>query len=122
MPISVLIADDERDLVEVLGLLLEAMDYKVYTALDGAGAVTVLEKAKPDVLILDMNMPGLKGDAVLATMARMGLKTKVIVSTGRTQLDDEFKKQMQDFGVAAVVEKPVTVEELDGVIKQVLNG
>ena len=122
MPISVLIADDERDLVEVLGLLLEAMDYKVYTALDGAGAVTVLEKAKPDVLILDMNMPGLKGDAVLATMARMGLKTKVIVSTGRTQLDEGFKRQMQDFGVAAVVEKPVTVEELDGVIKQVLNG
>lgn len=122
MAISVLVADDEKDLAESFAMLLESLDYVVYTALDGDKTLALLQEKKPDVLILDVNMPRLSGEEVLARLSGMGLKTKVIVSTGHSLADDALKERiLKSFKVSAFLEKPTSVGEMDAVIKEIVK-
>jgi CheY-like chemotaxis protein len=119
---SVLIADDEKDLVEAFTLLLEDLGYTVYSALDGETTLALLREKKPDVLILDINMPRVSGEDVLRALAALPLKIKVIVSTGHTIHDQQLKDRiLRVYKVSAFLEKPTAIEEIDYVIKQVLK-
>lgn len=64
---KVLVVDDERDLVELIGMNLQRNGYEVLSAYDGASGLELARKQRPDVLILDVMMPGLSGRDV--TMA-----------------------------------------------------
>jgi DNA-binding response OmpR family regulator len=64
---KVLIVDDERDLVELIGMNLQRNGYEVVSAHDGATGLDMARKQKPDMLVLDVMMPGLSGRDV--TMA-----------------------------------------------------
>ena len=70
MPHTVLIADDNEDLREVLTYQLQMRGYRVLTASDGGQAVEVARSQKPDIILLDVLMPGMDG-----TEAGMRLKT-----------------------------------------------
>jgi DNA-binding response OmpR family regulator len=64
---KVLLVDDERDLVELIGMNLQRNGYEVVSAHDGATGLELARKHRPDMLILDVMMPGLSGRDV--TMA-----------------------------------------------------
>jgi two-component system phosphate regulon response regulator PhoB len=66
----ILVVDDERDLVELIGMNLQRNGYEVLTAHDGATGLEIARKQKPDMLVLDVMMPGLSGRDV--TMALKG--------------------------------------------------
>ncbi len=122
MSISVLVADDEKDLIESFSMLLGDLGYQVYSALEGESALRVLKEKNPDVLILDINMPKVSGEDVLRELSGLGLKTKVIVSTGHTTADQNLKDRLlKAFKVSAFLEKPSSIEEIDYVIKEVLK-
>ena len=61
---TVLIADDEQDLVELIGFNLERNGYDVLRATDGTGALRLAQQHTPDLIILDVMMPGLDGTEV----------------------------------------------------------
>jgi two-component system phosphate regulon response regulator PhoB len=61
---KVLVVDDERDLVELIGMNLQRNGYEVVSANDGATGLDLARKNKPDLLILDVMMPGLSGQDV----------------------------------------------------------
>jgi DNA-binding response OmpR family regulator len=66
----ILVVDDERELVELIALNLQRNGYETLTAFDGATGLDLARKQKPDLLILDVMMPGLSGRDV--TMALKG--------------------------------------------------
>jgi two-component system phosphate regulon response regulator PhoB len=67
---KILVVDDERDLVELIGMNLQRNGYEVLSAHDGATGLEMARKQRPDMLILDVMMPGLSGrDVTMALKA-----------------------------------------------------
>ena len=62
----ILLVDDEPSLVAVLKPVLEAADYEVSVATDGAGALAALDRDEPDVVLLDLGLPDYDGKEVIA--------------------------------------------------------
>ena len=123
MSVSVLVVDDEKDLVEGVTVLLEDLGYQVYGAHDGQTALAVLQEKKPDVLILDMNLPRWSGEAVLRELSAFGLKTKVIISSGHDLNDGALRARfLKNFGVSAFLGKPASIQEMIDAIQKVLKN
>jgi DNA-binding response OmpR family regulator len=61
---KILVVDDDPDILEAVGTVLESQDYKVITARDGEEGLTKLREERPDLMILDLLMPRMDGFAV----------------------------------------------------------
>ena len=88
MALRVLLADDEKEFVETLAERLDLRGIDVRVALDGKAALTTLDEmaaaeALPDVMVVDLLMPGMTGDAVLQQVRRTYPGLPVIVLTGQ---------------------------------------
>ncbi len=90
---TVLLADDNRDAVHVLAELLRMDGYLVHTAHDGLEAADLAKRLRPDVLVLDIGMPGLNGYEVarLVRAQPWGDRPLLIAATGWGQADDQQK-------------------------------
>ncbi|MDQ1317659.1 MAG: two-component system, NtrC family, response regulator AtoC [Candidatus Poribacteria bacterium] len=102
--LRVLIVDDEEDIRDILSDRLQAYGYEVLTAIDGIEALEKVEKASPDLVLLDIQLPGLDGMEVLSRIKRDHPQITVIMITahGRIQLAVDAMKQ----GAYDFVEKP----------------
>lgn len=63
-PLRVLIADDDRDTVEMLAVVLREEGHVVYTAFNGADVLPAIQAFRPDVIVLDVNLPKVSGYAL----------------------------------------------------------
>jgi len=117
---TILIADDDLELTEVLHDLLDAVGYSVLVAHEG---VTVVEKAKqfrPQLILLDWKMPLGKGPAVIE-MLQEKEETKSIPVIVLTGVDEPgMKETLQVMGVRGYIKKPYEPSELIRKIKDVL--
>ena len=110
MRIRVLLVDDEEDFVETLAQRLEVRDFEVATALSGAEALERLEEREIDVVILDLQMPGVDGIQVLRQIKERKPLIEVIMLTGHATVQtaiDGMKLGAFDFLI-----KPTETEEL----------
>jgi len=82
IPTRVLIVDDEKDFVEMLGLRLDAAGEKVTPAYDGRECLQVLASKAVDVVILDIKMPGMDGIETLKEIKQRFPLVEVIMLTG----------------------------------------
>jgi DNA-binding NtrC family response regulator len=82
IPTRILLVDDEKDFVEMLGLRLEEAGEKVTSTYSGQECLQVLEKKEIDVVILDILMPGMDGIATLKEIKRRFPLVEVIMLTG----------------------------------------
>lgn len=100
----VLIVDDVEDIRDILSDRLQAYGYEVLTAIDGEEALEKVEKSSPDLVLLDIQLPGLDGMEVLSRIKRDHPQITVIMITahGRIQLAVDAMKQ----GAYDFVEKP----------------
>ncbi|WP_157991378.1 hybrid sensor histidine kinase/response regulator [Caldimonas tepidiphila] len=108
----VLVADDQPDAAESLALVLELQGHAVLTAFDGLQAQRVAERERPEVMVLDIGMPGLGGDE-LARWVRSqpwGAGVHLVAVTGWGR--DEDRRRLREAGFDAHLVKPVDVDEL----------
>ena len=106
---SILVVDDEPHVLEALSTILEGRGYFVRTAPNGAMALDALAMARPDVVLLDLAMPGLDGVEVCRRI-RSWSRVPILVLSA---LSEETRKvRALDAGADDYVTKPFRVEEL----------
>jgi len=119
--IRVLIADDHPMVREGLRKILE-LDEKIEIVTevgDGQGAINIARKERPDVILMDINMPGTDGIVATQVITRELPETRVIALT---IYEDEEVVEMVKAGVSAYVLKDVAGAELVATIHRVMNG
>ena len=121
-PVRVLIADDHPIVREGLRRLLSLEDDVeiVGEAADGEATVAMVEKLDPDVVLLDLRMPGMDGFGALQRMQRLGKKTRVIVLTA-SEDKNEFVQAMK-LGCSGIVLKQTAAELIIKSIRKVHAG
>ena len=110
MPDKVLLVDDEQDFVLTLSERLEMRDVDSAVAFSGEEALALLAEEEPDVMVLDLKMPGVDGIEVLRRVAAKHPGVKVIVLTGHGSAKD--RALCLELGAFAYLEKPVDIEVL----------
>ncbi len=111
--LHVLVVDDDRYVRPVLVRLLQRHGLHVTNVADGMTALTVIEQSHPDVVLLDVKMPGIDGTEVLRRIKEnpMTAKTRVIILTAN-DLGESLQSQVLRLGADGYLEKPITYERL----------
>ena len=122
MSVSILVADDHQVVRLGLRTLLEAEgDFSVVgEAADGFEAKNLVERLKPDVLIVDMMMPGLNGLEVVRQAAQLAPKTRVIVLSMHST--EGYVLEALRNGAAGYVLKQSNMSELIQAVREVIQG
>jgi CheY-like chemotaxis protein len=107
---TVLLVDDEPDLLEIFGNWLGRSGYRVFTAPNGAEALKVLAVEAVDVLISDIRMPIMDGPTLVRSIRERGLMIPSIIFV--SGFGDVDLREMHALGVEAMIEKPLNREAL----------
>jgi DNA-binding response OmpR family regulator len=118
MNAKILVADDDADLLDVVSYVLKRHRFQVVTATDGAQALAVFEQEDPDLVILDVNMPGLSGFEVCQRI-RERAATPIIMLTVRN--DDADVVGALRMGADDYVTKPFSTSQLVARVEAVLR-
>lgn len=114
LPPKVLLVDDEQEFVQTLSERLNTRNYGSYPVFDGEQALQLLGNEIPDVMVLDLKMPGMSGVDVLRDAKALNPEIEVIVLTGHGSGDD--KKECMELGAFAYLHKPVDLSQLTEII------
>jgi two-component system response regulator MprA len=116
----ILVVDDERAVRDSLRRALELEGYEIELAENGRDALDRLASdSEPDVLVLDVLMPGVDGLEVCRTLRRKGSRIPVLMLTARTQVEDRVEGL--DAGADDYLTKPFALEELLARVRALLR-
>src|SRR5258705_5674785 len=107
---SILVVDDDASLRRMLDRTLSAEGFEVETAADGGGALVAVERSVPEVIVLDVGLPGLDGLAVCRRLRAKGVSTPIIMLTARDAVPDRVAGL--ESGADDYLVKPFATEEL----------
>jgi two-component system response regulator MprA len=118
----VLVVDDEEDIRMVLQARLETAGYEVRTAINGMEALDQIRSSPPDLVILDVMLPGIDGFGVCAMIKRDQRYSRipVILLTARSQPQDRATGAA--LGADAHLLKPFRADELLAEVRRLLDG
>ncbi len=116
--IKILIVDDDSAIRRFLELSLENSGYKIFTAQDGKQAISMAQNYKPNIVILDLNLPGMSGFEVLKQI-RKDSSVPVIMLT--IEDNDEEKVKLLDAGADDYLTKPFSIQELLARIRVIIR-
>ena len=117
----ILVVDDEPNLCVAVRRILEKGGYSVTTTTDGQTALKLVEEIKPDVVLLDLMMPGLGGRDVSQRIRESGSDTRIIYFTAKADASNpSMLKELQE-GVDAVLIKPATSKQILSRVSSVLK-
>jgi len=115
MPSKILLVDDEREFVQTLSERLLMRDMGSAVAYDGESALNMVREDEPDVIILDLKMPGIDGIEVLKRVKKTNPEVEVIILTGHGSEAD--RKTCMELGAFAYLQKPVDIEVLSAELR-----
>ena len=108
--IKVMLVDDEEAFVTTLSDRIQRRDFSSSVAFTGEQALQIVDDQVPDVMILDLKMPGIGGMEVLRRVKKAYPRVKVIILTGHGSEQD--KKEALSLGAFCYLQKPVKIDEL----------
>jgi two-component system NtrC family response regulator len=115
--LKILFADDEPSLQELMSLELPRMGHEVTVCPDGTTAVAALERNSYDCLIVDLDMPGIKGIEVLTRARQLAPDTESVVLTGKSTMESAVAALRQ--GAFDYLTKPCKLIELQSLLRRV---
>jgi len=116
---TVLLADDEANIVMLLEMELQAEGFTVLTASDGVTAMKTVRDTPPDLALLDWNMPGMTGLDICRRLRDTGVFLPVIMITARDEMDDRVAAL--EAGADDFIAKPFNVREVLARVKALLR-
>ncbi len=116
----VLVADDETAIREMIKIACEMDGHEVRDVMSASEALEVYDEFRPEVMILDINMPGGGGEYVMEQVRSRGDDCPTIVVTGLGgAMDDEERDEL---GATQVLSKPFSIDSLRIAVKSALGG
>jgi two-component system response regulator MprA len=119
MSASVLVVEDDAPIERMLRRTLAAEGYEVAGASDGGAALAEVERSVPDLVVLDLGLPGLDGLAVCRRLRARGLSLRILVLTARDTVEDRVAGL--DAGADDYLVKPFASEELLARVRALLR-
>jgi DNA-binding response OmpR family regulator len=122
MAYKILAVDDEPDTLELLRTIFEAEGFIISTAINGKSCIEMVEKFRPDIILLDIMMPSMNGWIVYLNLQK-DVETKkipIIILSAKT-LTDESKEKIQQLGIKDYIMKPFDVTDIVNRVKKVLE-
>ncbi|MBN2553875.1 MAG: sigma-54-dependent Fis family transcriptional regulator [Spirochaetales bacterium] len=120
MRYNILVVDDEKNIREGLGKVLELDGYKVMLACDGREAIQKLERGDIDLVITDLRMPNLSGEEVLQKASGMSPNLPVIILTGHGTIENAVAAMKN--GAYDYLTKPVNMDRLSLLVQRALSA
>jgi DNA-binding response OmpR family regulator len=118
---TILVAEDERNLVEALTFLMRRAGYEVTVARDGPTTVAMARQLKPDLVLLDIMLPGFDGFEVIEELRRdNGKQPRIIMLTAKGHERD--RRRAEALGVDDYVTKPFSNRDVIQRVQALLGG
>ena len=118
--LGILVVDDDELIRKSTLMLVELLGHEATAAASGEEALALLEQgARPDLVILDMNMPGLGGKGTLPRLRALRPQVPVLLATGRT--DQEAMLLVEGHPRVHLLPKPYSIQELQAALEQVVG-
>ncbi|GAH37770.1 unnamed protein product, partial [marine sediment metagenome] len=119
-PRKILLVDDEPHVLELLSVALEEEGYTILLANNGKEALAQLKKEQPQVVLLDIRMPGLDGVEVLRRIKEINQASSVIMMTAYGAMDTVVK--VIQLGAYDYLTKPLDLEKVKVLIRRSLEA
>lgn len=121
-PATILLVDDEAEICEMVGEFLKRRGYRVQAATNGEDALKMVRKNPPDLVLLDIYMPGINGVEVLRRLKAQHPAVGVIMLTASQE--EPLLKTALDLGAFDVLSKPVDLDQVEMavMVKLMLNA
>jgi two-component system, OmpR family, response regulator MprA len=116
---ALLLVDDDAPILRMLERTLSAEGYAVVAVADGGAALAAVERSLPDVIVLDVAMPGLDGLAVTRRLRAKGLAVPILLLTARDAIEERVAGL--DAGADDYVVKPFDVSELAARVRALMR-
>jgi two-component system, cell cycle sensor histidine kinase and response regulator CckA len=118
-PLHILLVDDEQLLRRSFGRLLRQHGFQVTEAAGGAEALTLYATGQHDLVILDLDMPGMSGEATQLELLRRSPNARIMFASGHA--DPQREQAVRERGARAFLQKPYEIEVLVSTIHQVMR-
>jgi DNA-binding NarL/FixJ family response regulator len=119
--VGVLVVDDHRTFAEALGIVFGLeKDFQVEVAADGLEAVAATERSHPDVVLMDLAMPGMGGVEAIRRVRAASAGTRVLALSGHDE--DVLKAEAIEAGAVGFVSKFASLHELPDIVRRVGRG
>ena len=114
---TVLVVEDDVDLIGIYKEILELHEYDVQTALNGEEGVEKFKQTKPSLVIMDGDMPVLDGYEAFKKIKDIDVDANVVIVTGFSELEPKSQEAIKQ-GLIKVISKPLGVDELLNLAKK----
>ena len=118
---KILLVDNVRSILEREKSLLNRKDFQVFTAITGEEALDIHRQEKMDVIIMDMNMPGMSGDQLCKAIRRDPETKKVSILLATLSEDKRDVELCVRAGANGHIKKPIMKDDLDAKLAKVLD-
>jgi CheY-like chemotaxis protein len=117
---TILSVENDKDVREMIVAIVESLGHTCLEAASAREAIDVLKKNVVDLILLDIHMPGARGNQFLKFIRARGTQVPVIVVSG--YLQTEVVKEVTDLDVAAVLSKPIRVKRLAEELQKIFGS
>jgi DNA-binding response OmpR family regulator len=119
---SILVAEDERNLVEALSFLMQRAGYEVHVARDGPTTVEMAKRLSPDLVLLDIMLPGFDGFDVVEAIKRDAGRNKPRIVMLTAKGHEKDRRKALELGVDDYVTKPFSNRDVVERVRVLLSA